>query len=253
MPVANLIFDSLWSSRPPEQMSCLWLPSVAGVVPPCSGPKRTPSSDFRPFFLFFLSSTWIGAPVEWDPPLCRLLICVAVTNSCIIGCLFTSLVSLSLLRRLAVKKSPQGSCEMHLPHQTEFPNAWECFCMMFHYSRWGEQIYIYRRLHKLLPLLKLMQCFSERWSLWDPPATRPTFFAVYSHWCMSVVALARGFSIKASRHLLRSSSCLIRARCEVAERLDWIGRGFSQSQQTDTRSGTKWTLTPLDLIYICTQ
>lgn len=50
MPVANLIFDSLWSSRPPEQMSCLWLPSVAGVVPPCSGLKRTPSSDFRPFF-----------------------------------------------------------------------------------------------------------------------------------------------------------------------------------------------------------
>lgn len=71
---------------------------------------------------------------------------------------------------------------------------------------------IYRRLHKLSPLLKLTQCFSKRWILWDPPATRPTFFAVYSHWCTSVVALARGFSIKASRHLLRSSSCLIRAR-----------------------------------------
>lgn len=79
---------------------------------------QPPSSLF-----FFFSSMWISAPVEWDLLLCRLLIRVTVTNSCIIGCLLISLVSLSLLRRLPVKKWACSCCEIHLPHQTEIPNT----------------------------------------------------------------------------------------------------------------------------------
>lgn len=158
---ANLIIAprancSLRSPRFTEQMSCpgpCLRAQVRRELPPLTSAR---------FFLFFLPSVWIGAPIEWDLPFCRLLICVGVTNSCIIGCLFTSLVSLSSLRRLAVKKSPHGHYEMHLPHQTKFQYAEKCLCMMFHCSRWGKQIYVYRRLHTLSPLLILMQCFCRR-------------------------------------------------------------------------------------------
>lgn len=135
---SSKIFYSLWSPRPTEQMSCPWLPSVAGVVPPCSGLKRTPSSDFFP--PFFFSSPPPRESVLPSNEIFRCAVCWSVwpwPTVASFGCLFTSLVSLSLLRRLAAKKSPQGCCEMHLPHQTEFANAWKCFCMMFHYSRCG--------------------------------------------------------------------------------------------------------------------
>lgn len=193
--------------------------SVAGVrrwvVPPRSGPKRTPSSDSRP--LFFSSSP----PRESVLPsneIFRCAVCWSVWPWPTVASLDVYLLHWCHCLCWGVwlwRNHPKAlvKCICRIKQNFRMPEnafAW-CFIIVD-----GGNKSIYRRSHKPSPLLKLMQRFSERWSLWDAPATRPTFFAVYSHWCMSVVALARGFSIKASRHLLRSSSCLIRARCEVA-------------------------------------
>lgn len=116
-----------------SQMSCLWRP-------PCSGLKRTPSLRLPPVFLFFLSSTWIGAPVVWDLLLCRLLMCVAVTNSCIIGCLFTSLVSLSSLRLWRNHPAAAVKCICRVEQNSRMPeNAFAWCCIM---SMGGTNLYI---------------------------------------------------------------------------------------------------------------
>lgn len=97
--------------------------ALAEVLPPCSGLKRSPSFDSR---LCFFSSPPPCESVLPSNEIFRRAVCWSVwpwLTSCIIGWLFTSLVSLSLLRRLPVKKWAHSCCEIQLPHQTEILNA----------------------------------------------------------------------------------------------------------------------------------